>query len=68
MGKVRFTKTDNDANGNGMYECDCPMFTACNHAGDYYPAADYEALQRKLAALVKVSEAEIGRASWRERV
>ena len=55
MGKVRFEYF-------GSYNTDgklCFRYKTYDStpSGDYWPDADYEALQAKLAALVKVSEA-----------
>lgn len=63
MGKIRFDMAVWKATVNGQpigqsfqdgtYICD----ELYDCSGYYYPAADYEALEAKLAALVKVSEA-----------
>ena len=57
MGKVRFYKL---RKFDDEYYCDCRLIegiSPCtiNHSGDYYPSADYEALEAKLAALVKAA-------------
>ena len=54
MGKVNFSKFSKyDSNWpDSAYSCSM----LGNVSGDYYPAADYEALEAKLAALVNVTD------------
>ena len=48
MKTVEFKKCDFDADGNGLYECNCQMFTNCDHSGTYVLASEAQERERVL--------------------